>query len=197
MSEETDGNPDRSRLLRLTRSGWLVAGALAITTVLWTAAHRDELASDALWPWRGPSQLVMLWSATLASLAILAVVRAQALEPLFGGLDAAVRLHRRLGLAALVLLGSHALLLVADALARGESVAAILIPSRCRVLARSTSSGSTFWPAWASSPMIDGCGTSAGSRCIASSACYSCLARCMPPSSPEQFTPTSRCAPGS
>ncbi|HKT79768.1 MAG TPA: ferric reductase-like transmembrane domain-containing protein [Vicinamibacterales bacterium] len=128
MNEETDGKLERSRLLRLSRSGWLVASALAITTVLWTAGHRDELASDALWPWRGPSQLVMLWSATLASLAILAVVRAQALEPLFGGLDTAVRLHRRLGLAAFILLGLHAVLLGVDALVRGESVAAVLVP---------------------------------------------------------------------
>jgi predicted ferric reductase len=127
----TDGAvpQERRRLsLRLTRSGWLIAGALAITTALWTAGHRDELASAALWPWRGPSQLAMLWSATLASLAILAVVRAQALEPLFGGLDTAVRLHRQFGLAAFILLGVHTVLLAADALAQGASVAAVFVP---------------------------------------------------------------------
>ena len=66
----------------------------------------------------------MLWSVSLAMLSILSVVRAQALEPLFGGLDAAVRLHRRLGLAALLMMGVHAILLVADAVARGRSLAA-------------------------------------------------------------------------
>ena len=112
----------------LTRSGWLVAGTLAITTGLWVAGRFEELSSAALWPWRGLSQLVMLWSSALACLAILAVVRAQALEPLFGGLDTAVRLHRKLGLAALIALVAHAVLLAADALARGQSVAALLVP---------------------------------------------------------------------
>jgi predicted ferric reductase len=110
------------------RSVWLVAGALVITTALWISGRVDELAGDGLWPWRGPSQLVMLWSTALAMLAILAVVRAQALEPLFGGLDTAVRLHRKLGLAALLLMGAHVILLALDAAARGESVAAVLVP---------------------------------------------------------------------
>ena len=52
--------------------------------------------------------------------AILSVVRAQALEPLFGGLDAAVRLHRKLGLAALLMLVSPRGLLAADAVAHGR-----------------------------------------------------------------------------
>lgn len=88
----------------------------------------DELGSAGLWPWRGPSQLVMLWSAALASLAILSVVRARALEPLFDGLDTAVRLHRKLRVTALVLLAIHVVLLAADAVAKGESAAAILVP---------------------------------------------------------------------
>jgi len=118
----------RSSSLRLTRSGWLVAGALTVTTGLWVAARLDELSGGGLWPWRGPSQIVMLWSTTLAMLSILAVVRAQALEFLFGGLGAAVRLHRKLGLAALLLMGVHGILLAADAAARGASVAAVLVP---------------------------------------------------------------------
>lgn len=108
------------------RGSLLVAFALATTTLLWFAARWDHL--EFLLPWRGPSQLVMLWSATLATLAILAVVRAQALEPLFGGLDRAVRLHRRLGLAALLLLLAHALLLALDALHVGTPVADVLLP---------------------------------------------------------------------
>jgi predicted ferric reductase len=114
--------------VRLTRSGWLVAGALTVTTGLWAFGHVAELGSATLWPWRGLSQLVMLWSSSLAMLAILAVVRAQALEPLFGGLDTAVRLHRRLGLSALVALVLHAAFLCADALSRGVSIAPVLSP---------------------------------------------------------------------
>jgi len=118
----------RSSGMRLTRRGWLVAGTLSITTALWVAGRFDELGSTGLWPWRGPSQLVMLWSAALASLAILSVGRAQGLEPLFGGLDMAVRLHRKLGLAALLLLIVHIALLVADAVAQGASLVALLVP---------------------------------------------------------------------
>jgi hypothetical protein len=68
----------QSRLsgIRLTRRALLVAVSLSITTAMWVAGHFDELGSAGLWPWRGPSQLIMLWSATLASLAILSVVRA-------------------------------------------------------------------------------------------------------------------------
>jgi predicted ferric reductase len=112
----------------LTRSGWLVAASLFITTVLWIAARRGDLANASFWPWRGPSQIVMLWSATLAMLSMLSVVRAQALESVFGGLDAGVRLHRRLGLTALLLMAAHGALLAADALAQGQSVAAVLVP---------------------------------------------------------------------
>src|SRR5262245_52244760 len=118
----------KSSGIRLSRRGWLVAGTLAITTAMWVAGRLDEIGSAALWPWRGPSQLVMLWSAALASLAILSVVRARALEPLFGGLDTAVRLHRKLGLAAIVLLAIHVALLAVDAVAQGTSVASILVP---------------------------------------------------------------------
>src|SRR5690606_12432848 len=107
---------------------WLVAGTLVVTTAFWVAGRFDELGSPELWPWRGPSQVVMLWSAALASLAILSVVRAQALEPLFGGLDMAVRLHRKLGLGALLLLAVHVALLAADAVAHGESLGAVLVP---------------------------------------------------------------------
>ena len=137
MPEQKDGDPiaksrtdlrSRLRLIRLTRSGWLIAATLVITTGLWVAGRLDELSGARLWPWRGPSQLVMLWSAALASLAMLSVVRAHALEPLFGGLDAAVRLHRKLGLAALVMLVVHVVLLAADAVAQGASLLAVLVP---------------------------------------------------------------------
>ena len=128
-SDESGTNPGTGwSHIRLTRSGWLIAGTLSITTGLWVAGRLDELAGARLWPWRGPSQLVMLWSAALASLAILSVVRARALEPLFGGLDAAVRLHRKLGLAALLMLVVHVVLLAADAVVQGASLVAVLVP---------------------------------------------------------------------
>jgi len=102
--------------------------ALCTTSALWVAGRFGQLGDGALWPWLAPSQLTMLWSAALASLAILAVVRARALEPLFGGLDRAVRLHRKLGLAALLLLLAHVVLLAVDTAARGEEVGVILVP---------------------------------------------------------------------
>ena len=112
----------------MTRAGWLVTGTLCLTTILWFAARHDALFGSGLWPWRGPSQLVMLWSSALAMLSILSVVRARALEPLFSGLGEAVRLHRKMGLAAIVLMGVHGLLLAADASWNGKSVAAVLVP---------------------------------------------------------------------
>jgi predicted ferric reductase len=114
--------------VRHARGGWLVAAALFITTGLWIAGRWDLLGSASFWFWLAPAQLTMLWSAALASLAILAVVRAQALEPLFGGLDRAVRLHRRLGLAALVLVVLHVLLLAVDAASHTGAFLHMLVP---------------------------------------------------------------------
>src|SRR4029453_3334768 len=128
-SDESGTKPGTGwSLIRLTRSGWLIAGTLSISTGLWVPGRLDEFAGGELWPWRGPWQLVMLWSAALGSLGILSVVRARALEPLFGGLDTAVRLHRKLGLAALLMLVAHVVLLVADAVVQGTSLVALLVP---------------------------------------------------------------------
>jgi predicted ferric reductase len=88
------------------RSSVLIAGALVVTTVLWSAGHAAHLTADWFWPWRALSQITVLWSVTLMSITMLAVIRASALEPLFGGLDRGVKLHRWLGLFALLLLGS-------------------------------------------------------------------------------------------
>ena len=121
----------------------------------------------------GPSQLVMLWSSDARDARLLAVVRAQALEPLFGGLGTAVRLHRRLGLAALVGMSLHALLLTADALAHGLPAARCSRRSRGRVRARSTSC--LLRPDRAGHPRVRQApaATSAGWRCIASPGCCS------------------------
>jgi len=114
--------------VRHARGGWLVAAALLVTTGLWVAGRWAELGVASFWFWLGPSQIVMLWSAALASIAILAVVRAQALEPLFGGLDRAVRLHRKLGLAALLLLVLHVVLLALTAWNRTGEFLHMLVP---------------------------------------------------------------------
>ncbi len=119
---------DRGGTLRLAPAHWLIAGTLLLTTVLWVAGRYREFSGTDLWPWRGPSQLVMLWSSALAVLSILSVVRARALEPLFSGLGEAVRLHRKMGLAALLLLVIHGLLLAVDAAWKGAPVAAVLVP---------------------------------------------------------------------
>ena len=114
--------------MRYARGGWLVAAAIAITTGLWVAGRWELLGLTSFWFWLVPVQLTMLWSAALACLAILAVVRAQALEPLFGGLDRAVRLHRRLGLAALILLVLHVLVLAIDAASKTGTFLHMLVP---------------------------------------------------------------------
>ncbi|MBI1181458.1 MAG: hypothetical protein GC201_12955 [Alphaproteobacteria bacterium] len=115
-----------SPLRRLPKGSWLVALVLVVTAALWASARWDEIL--ALGVWRAASQLATLLAASLAMLAMLTVVRARALEPLFGGLDSAVRLHRRLGLAALLLLVVHVLLLAVDALDVGAPVTDVLVP---------------------------------------------------------------------
>lgn len=110
----------------LSRSSFVVIASLSITLVLWIAARTGEMADLGLW--RCASQLSVLWSATLASVAMLTVVRAHALEPLFGGLDQAVRLHRKLGLTAILMLVIHVLFLTADAVAQGISATSVLVP---------------------------------------------------------------------
>ncbi|MFN3233452.1 MAG: ferric reductase-like transmembrane domain-containing protein [Alphaproteobacteria bacterium] len=86
----------------------------------------DEYSTLGLW--RGASQITMLWSATLAMLSMVAVVRANALEPIFGGLNLAVRLHRKLGLAAILLLVAHVALLTADSVSKGVPIVEVLVP---------------------------------------------------------------------
>jgi predicted ferric reductase len=127
----TLGDRLRRRLpsLEACRPGWVVTvAALSITTLLWAAARFADLASPGLWPWRGLSQLAALWSVTLMAIALLAVVRAHALEPVFGGLDRAVRFHRILGPAAILLLVAHAAFLALDAWQKGASLGDVFIP---------------------------------------------------------------------
>src|SRR5262249_53253674 len=115
--------------LEACRPGWILTTAsLIITTVLWTAARFPGAASPDLWPWRGLSQLTVLWSVTLMAIAMLAVVRAHALEPIFGGLDRAVRFHRILGPSAILLLVVHVIFLTLTELQKGASIGNVLIP---------------------------------------------------------------------
>jgi len=106
----------------------LIVFALGLTTGLWTAGHFSHLAADWFWPWRAPAQLTILWSVTLMPIAMLAVVRANALEPIFAGLDRAVRLHRSIGLAAILLMVAHVIFLVLMSIQEGASVGDMLVP---------------------------------------------------------------------
>jgi len=101
---------------------------MTITTVLWAAARFfGPLPPDFL-PWRALSQITVLWSATLMAIAMIAVVRAHAFEPVFGGLDRAVRFHRIVGPSAIVLLVVHVIFLALDALSNGTSIGNLFIP---------------------------------------------------------------------
>jgi predicted ferric reductase len=62
------------------------------------------------------------------AIAMLAVVRAHALEPVFGGLDRAVRFHRFLGPSAILLLLVHVVFLALSELERGASIGDLFIP---------------------------------------------------------------------
>jgi predicted ferric reductase len=115
--------------LEAWRPGWiLTTGTLIITTVLWSAARFPGGTPVDFWPWLGLSQLTILWSVTLMSTAMLAVVRAHALEPVFGGLDRAVRFHRILGPAAILLLIAHVIFLALAAFQNGTSIGNVFIP---------------------------------------------------------------------
>jgi predicted ferric reductase len=115
--------------LEVWRPGWiLTTGSLIITTVLWIAGRFPDGIPPGFWPWRGLSQLTVLWSVTLMAIAMLAVVRAHALEPVFGGLDRAVRFHRILGPSAILLLIAHVIFLALVEIESGTSIGNVFIP---------------------------------------------------------------------
>src|SRR5215467_9642049 len=61
--------------LEAFRPGWiLTTGSLIITTVLWIAARFPGGIPPDFWPWRGLSQITVLWSVTLMAIAMLAHV---------------------------------------------------------------------------------------------------------------------------
>src|SRR4029453_19559571 len=98
--------------LEACRPGWILTTvSLTITTVLWIAGRFSGEIPPGFWPWQGLAQVTVLWSVTLMAIAMLAVVRAHALEPVFGGLDRAVRFHRILGPSAIAFLIVHVIFL--------------------------------------------------------------------------------------
>ena len=115
--------------LEAFRPGWiLTTGCLIITTVLRIAARFTDKIPTDFWPRRALSQLTILWSVTLMAIAMLSVVRAHALEPVFGALDRSVRFHRILGPSAILLLIAHVILLTVLEFHDGSTVGDVFIP---------------------------------------------------------------------
>ncbi|BBK43810.1 membrane protein [Allostella vacuolata] len=115
------------RLATVAPGWWVVLGALAITTTLW-GIGRAGMADGALWPWRGVSMLAAAWAITLLSIILLATARSRMIEPMFGGLDRAVRLHRRLGPLAVGLILVHVVFYIPPTVIQGGSVGDLLVP---------------------------------------------------------------------
>ena len=88
----------RHRLVAMAPGWWLTLAALIITTLLWglgraAISDADPLPAGPLPDWRPPSLLLSAWSITLMAVLLLSTARARSIEPLFGGLDRAVRLQ--------------------------------------------------------------------------------------------------------
>lgn len=109
----------------------LVSAVLLITTGLWIGAKFAMAGSEGpLWSWRAPVQLTILWSLTLMAYTIFAGSRHPAIEPMFGGLDRAIQMHRVTGPLAIGLLVLHVALLVPLFIAERHPVAALFVPFR-------------------------------------------------------------------
>lgn len=118
----------RGWILSIAPGWWVVWGALAVTTALWAIGQAEMTQGPRLWPWMGPGLLLGDWAITLFSVILLATARSRMIEPVFGGLDRAVRLHRRLGPTAVALVLVHVALYVPPALAPGHSLGDLLVP---------------------------------------------------------------------
>jgi predicted ferric reductase len=106
----------------------LVGAILVITTALWIAAKLNMTEEGPLWPLRAPAQLTSLWAVTLMALTIFAGSRHPAVEPMFGGLDRAIELHRTTGPTAIGLIVAHLAFLLPMRLAEGQTIAPLLLP---------------------------------------------------------------------
>lgn len=98
------------------------------TLALWTAAKINTPQPPDLWPWLAPSQMTAQLSVAFMALALVAGGRSKTLEWMFGGLDKAVKLHRILGPAALILAVVHLALLVPPWIGRGLPAGELFIP---------------------------------------------------------------------
>ncbi|WP_309387223.1 ferredoxin reductase family protein [Cerasicoccus frondis] len=112
----------------LRREVIIVSLVTIITTKLWLMAKFATVQPPDLWPWRGPSQLLGLLSLVYMGLALIAGARSRTLEGVFGGLDRAVRLHKKLGRWAMIILFIHLLLLIPPWKAAGKLVGDLFIP---------------------------------------------------------------------
>jgi predicted ferric reductase len=113
----------------VNRRHWLIIGFVVLTTcILWVSAQFSVHQPPDLWPWIAPSQILGLVAAALMALALLAGARSHTLERLFGGLDKAIWIHRRIGLSALILAVIHLFLLVPAWIGRGISLGDLFIP---------------------------------------------------------------------
>lgn len=109
--------------------GWrLVLAVLGITTLLWFLGREEVAHAHAFWPWMGPSLLLSVWGVALMAIILLATARSRMIEPLFGGLDRAIRLHRQLAPLAVGAVVVHVILLVPVVMEAGGSVGDLLIP---------------------------------------------------------------------
>lgn len=121
---------DRPSLgLRAVPPGWrLVLAVLAITTLLWFLGRGEVERAHSFWPWLGPSLLLSVWGVALMAIILLATARSRMIEPLFGGLDRAVRLHRQLAPLAVGAVVVHVILLIPIVMEEGGSVGDLLVP---------------------------------------------------------------------
>lgn len=87
---------------------WAFAGLLGLLTALWWAANPTAWATQGFLPWRS---LFVDWTGVMAigvmSVGLVLAVRPVIFEPWLGGLDKMYRLHKWLGIAALVAAISH------------------------------------------------------------------------------------------
>lgn len=117
------------RHLRAVAPGWwLVLTAITITTVLWCLGRAAMPQPTPFLSWHGPSLLISAWTIALLALLLLANTRSRKIEPFFGGLDRAVRLHRQLGPLTIGLVLVHVVLYLPSELDAGGTAADLLVP---------------------------------------------------------------------
>jgi len=116
-------------LRQFDRRDWAIVGFVTlVTTVLWGLGKAAIAQPENLWPWRGPSQLLGLIALAWMGLGLLAGARSRTLEWMFGGLDRAIRLHRTLGVSAMIILVVHLLLLIPPWSGMGLPIGDLFVP---------------------------------------------------------------------